>query len=343
MHRRLSIATILTGVIAQLSGLVVDSVLHARDETLAAREGVLSLSNPGHLLIAGGLALTVLGASALLLAPLLSRRRRGMAGMALVALPVATMLALSAGAFAVAARSGSLTGRLHAGAAEDHSRGNAAAQRTTDTTREPASAHDHAAGPAQTEGIQVDRSRHQHGQEISISWEQLREIDGMLASARAATEKYRDVNAARADGYVQLTQVVPGLGAHFVHPGLMATGTFDIARPQILLYDHAAGGGFELVGVSWSLPKKAGDETPPFPYFGPLATWHYHTDLCFGLRSGGPVVSTGTAAGCKAAGGLFVKETGWMMHAWIFRPSPEGVFSHQNSTITGAPPAAARR
>jgi hypothetical protein len=165
----------------------------------------------------------------------------------------------------------------------------------------------------------------------------------MLSRARAATEKYQDVNLARSDGYLQVTQVVPGLGAHFVHPGLLASGVFDVEHPAILLYDRALGQEFELVGVSWSLPKKLGDETPPPPHFGALGTWHYHTNLCFGARGGNPSVNVSTAAGCRAAGGAFVRETGWMVHAWIFRTSPEGVFSHQNSTIRGVGPTVQAR
>lgn len=45
---------------AQLAGVLVDVVLHARDSTLAAREDPLTLANPGHALIAAGPAFTAL-------------------------------------------------------------------------------------------------------------------------------------------------------------------------------------------------------------------------------------------------------------------------------------------
>lgn len=50
-----------TGIAALLAGLGVDAWLHAQDETLAAREGIFTLTNPGHLLLGGGLALTCAG------------------------------------------------------------------------------------------------------------------------------------------------------------------------------------------------------------------------------------------------------------------------------------------
>jgi hypothetical protein len=340
MTRRCGIAAIVLGVIAQFAGLALDSVLHARDATLAEREGVLSLDNPGHLLFAAGLALTVAGVCTLLLGPsFVGGRRRTPAMMALAALPVAAMLAASGGAFVVAARTGGLTGHVHTQTEAAHQPKEPA---SASAGGAPDAAHDHG-GRAPTAVVKTDGSRHQHGEEINVSWQQLKEIDAILTTAKAATEKYRDVSLARADGYVQVTQVVPGIGAHFVQPALLAAGVFDPARPAILLYDRAPGGDFELVGVSWNLPKKPGDDTPPDSPFGPLAVWHYHTDLCFGGRGGAPVVTTTTPAGCRAAGGLFVKETGWMLHAWIFRDSPEGVFSHQNSTIKGGAPLTARR
>jgi hypothetical protein len=51
----------LAGVMALLVGLAVDSYLHARDPTLAHREGIFSLSNPGHVLLGIGIGLVVVG------------------------------------------------------------------------------------------------------------------------------------------------------------------------------------------------------------------------------------------------------------------------------------------
>src|SRR6202162_999399 len=61
--KRLAIFLVIgvVGVTALLLGLALDSYLHAHDPTLVHREGIFSLSNPGHVLLGLGIALVVLG------------------------------------------------------------------------------------------------------------------------------------------------------------------------------------------------------------------------------------------------------------------------------------------
>jgi hypothetical protein len=55
------LTTGLIGAAALLIGLALDAYLHAQDPTLAHREGIFTLSNPGHVLLGAGIAMVVVG------------------------------------------------------------------------------------------------------------------------------------------------------------------------------------------------------------------------------------------------------------------------------------------
>ena len=80
----------LLGVVALLTGLAVDSYLHARDPSLAHREGLFALSNPGHVLLGIGIALVVVGVvgAAYTALPFGIWVRRGLLGAALALIVV---------------------------------------------------------------------------------------------------------------------------------------------------------------------------------------------------------------------------------------------------------------
>jgi hypothetical protein len=326
--------TAYTGAAAQLVGLAWDAVLHRLDPGLAAREGIFTLSNPGHVLFGGGLVLVVVGLGLLLLAGGGRSRvlRFGGAG-ALGALAVGALLLVSTS-------EGGLTGHSHdhadaAGDTHIHADGTAHTHDAPQTVLAAGSASDqagHAHDGAFGAFGDVEQSRHQHQPDIPISAADLTTLTGQLTAARAATEQYQDVRAALRDGYIQMTQDLPGIAAHFVNPFLAARGQFDPAHPEILLYAKQDG-RWTLVGLSYLLPY-TGTETPPEGFAGPLDVWHYHTDLCFKAQR---VISAGgVAQACTSQGGRFVANTGWMAHLWLYSDSPEGVFAHENTNLKGS-------
>jgi len=176
-----------------------------------------------------------------------------------------------------------------------------------------------------------------------VTFAELRTTTAQLEKARLATQKYLDVSAAEADGYRAIGPDVPGMGIHYVHVAgasapqsqVASTPGFDLGHPDILLYekDPSARAGLSLVGVSYLFdaePDSDGQpKNPPFPKS--LASWHRHSDLCvFPDRT---VTGQLNAEQCGAHGGRFTDLTQWMVHAWIWKDSPKGVFSETNPNV----------
>jgi hypothetical protein len=178
-------------------------------------------------------------------------------------------------------------------------------------------------------------TREHHGSAVAVTYEELTRTAEQLEAARRATAKYREVRVAEADGYHAIGPDVPGMGIHYVRTHSEGPNGFDVEHPDILLYEKNSSvpGGYALVGVSYLLVADTDTDgqpkNPPFPKS--LASWHRHTDICvFPDRS---VKSNLSDEQCKAGGGRFTALTQWMVHAWIWKDSPTGVFSPTNPTV----------
>jgi hypothetical protein len=175
---------------------------------------------------------------------------------------------------------------------------------------------------------------HEHGGAVpAITYTELEQTVRRLAAARQATEKYQDVRTAEAAGYRAVGPNVPGMGIHYVRQG--DRQPFSITDPPILLYerDAAGPGGLRLVGISYLFVAPSDTDgqptNPPFPKA--LANWHKHNNVCV-LPDNSASVEL-TESQCTARGGRFTAETSWMVHAWIWKDSPAGVFSPTNPLV----------
>jgi hypothetical protein len=166
----------------------------------------------------------------------------------------------------------------------------------------------------------------------AVSFADLKATVEALNAAHAATEKYRDVRVAEADGYRAIGPAVPGMGLHYFKPGIRG---FDARHPPFLLYEPEEGGpkGLSLVGVAYMIGGPVGPDGQPAaaPFPPALAAWHKHYNIC--LFADNSVEMHGKETDCEQRGGRFISESPWMLHAWIWKDSPAGVFSQTNPNV----------
>ena len=122
----------------------------------------------------------------------------------------------------------------------------------------------------------------------------------VLADTRRATNRYRDVNVAIADGFADLKLCVPQMGQHYTLGGdahTFSDGVIDAEKPEALVYADDGKGGLKLVAVEWV-------STTPGSVVG--QDLHLNTDLNV-----------------------------YVLHAWIAQGNPDGVFADMNPNIGG--------
>lgn len=152
-----------------------------------------------------------------------------------------------------------------------------------------------------------------------------------LVSSRDYALKHPTVADAEAAGFRMVTPFVPLIGAHYMNFSHL-DGTFEAAKPEMLLYDGTRPDS-QLQGVAYFVLSGKGN--PPEGFAGPNEAWHQHIGLCLkgGQVIGGEKIS---AEECKERGGGKASlEGAWLVHAWVVPgwESPEGVFSAENPNI----------
>jgi hypothetical protein len=87
---------------------------------------------------------------------------------------------------------------------------------------------------------------------------------------RAATEKFKDVEVAKAAGYALQFGCVTGgdagaMGLHYVNGDLVNKGILDPTRPQIVIYEPVPGGGLKLIGADFLIIAESWNATHSGP------------------------------------------------------------------------------
>jgi hypothetical protein len=142
-----------------------------------------------------------------------------------------------------------------------------------------------------------------------------------LQSAKAATDKYRNVARAEADGYrtvpgpdgqpVCVASPAGGMGIHYENERLMANNALKITQPEILVYAPQPDGSLQLVALEWL--KADSDQDPSTttdlprlfrtPFDGPHEGHHPGMPIHYDL------------------------------HAWLFQANRAGMFTQFNPAV----------
>ena len=127
-----------------------------------------------------------------------------------------------------------------------------------------------------------------------------------IEQLKTAMAKYKDFNTAIADGYdVDVTGYRTQMGHHYLK-AILLDGTFELDKPEVLLYAPDGNGGMQFVAVEYATPIEDMDNPPPAPegFTGNEDIWEINTE--FNL---------------------------WTLHAWIELENPEGIFKPRNPML----------
>jgi hypothetical protein len=169
----------------------------------------------------------------------------------------------------------------------------------------------------------------------------------LVAQIHTASDKYKDVKAAEADGYMRdpanmcVTAEMVGapkelgsMGVHYFRPDLLGVtspnppisgtdGVIDAAKPEVLVYEPEADGSLQLVATEYLVFqdawKKAGHDEPPA-----LAGQK------FKAMADDPATPMDEAHGFTPH---------YELHVWTGRDNPNGMFAEFNPKVS-CPPAA---
>jgi hypothetical protein len=123
-----------------------------------------------------------------------------------------------------------------------------------------------------------------------------------LMKVRAATERYRHIENALKDGYADIAVDVQNMGHHYMKATIV-DASFDMTKPEILVYNRDHNGRLQLVAVEYAVPLDLSANAPE-GFSGTGDVWDRNTG--FGL---------------------------WLLHAWVWHFNPDGVFNPTNSLI----------
>jgi hypothetical protein len=146
--------------------------------------------------------------------------------------------------------------------------------------------------------------------------EQRNRSSALLRIVRNATERFKDVQQAEAEGYALQFGCVSGdytgaMGLHYVNLELVGKGEVDATHPQIVIYEPTPSGRLRLTGADFLILADAWNATHASPpeLMGQLFHF-FETPNRFGL----PAFYT--------------------LHVWAWKDNPNGAFVNWHPNVS---------
>jgi len=137
-----------------------------------------------------------------------------------------------------------------------------------------------------------------------------------VKTVRAATERFKDVAVAEAEGYALMFGCVSGpdwgaMGLHYVNLALVGDGQLDPTRPEIVIYEPLANGRVRLIGADFLVFAGAWHATnQATPELGGQLMHLFESPNRFGLPDF------------------------YTLHVWAWKDNPTGTFSNWHSSVS---------
>ena len=118
--------------------------------------------------------------------------------------------------------------------------------------------------------LEAQGSSHAHNDKRESGSDQKRNPGALVAVVREATERYKNVAVAEADGYSLQFGCVTGpdwgaMGLHYVNFPLVLDGELDPAKPEIVIYEPAGNGKVRMIGADFLVLADAWHAKNPGP------------------------------------------------------------------------------
>ncbi len=122
---------------------------------------------------------------------------------------------------------------------------------------------------------------------------------------KSATAQFKDFMVATDNGLIDVSGYVPNMGHHYLNPQLV-DGTFELNKPEIILYVPDANGIMQMVAVEYAIVPNDPDNpgNPPEGFTGDNDVWHFNEMV-----------------------------GQWQLHVWTILDNPDGIFAPFNPAI----------